>query len=327
MITDDPWAAMNRLDHVEALGTTFKPGDRVRLRPGGRADIFDMELDGKLAVIEGIEVSRLFGCGESNGTPQCDQAQVDAGAERLLAQALAHGLHAGIDLARLPVDPRLAALRLGARRPVGLQPREELGPALIEGKRYTLVIDKAWEDANGSTGVWDIRAMNLKTRKMYLLSSSARYGPPPSPVDFPAVDLSGNVATWNYTTCVARCSTTHFVMRSFIVTQSLPHGRPRTVASTSGECIPLWPSLSGRYIVWFTEGTCGGHKVSDVFLRDRHTGRTRHPTHHHQSSEAATNGPFVAWMFGGSRCREGELILFAPLTGRSVGHSLPIRRC
>ncbi len=57
MITDDPWAAMNRLDQVESLGTTFRPGDRVRLRPGGRADIFDMELDGKLAVIEAIESS------------------------------------------------------------------------------------------------------------------------------------------------------------------------------------------------------------------------------------------------------------------------------
>lgn len=34
---------------------------------------------GKLAVIEGIEVSRLFGCGEQNNVPQCDQAQVDAG--------------------------------------------------------------------------------------------------------------------------------------------------------------------------------------------------------------------------------------------------------
>ncbi len=34
---------------------------------------------GKLAVIEGIEVSRLFGCGERDNVPQCDQAQVDAG--------------------------------------------------------------------------------------------------------------------------------------------------------------------------------------------------------------------------------------------------------
>jgi hypothetical protein len=34
---------------------------------------------GKLAVIEGIEVSRLFGCGESGDVPQCDRAQIDAG--------------------------------------------------------------------------------------------------------------------------------------------------------------------------------------------------------------------------------------------------------
>jgi hypothetical protein len=31
----------------------------------------------------------------------------------------------------------------------GLKPREELGPSLIEGKRYTLEIDRKWHDANG----------------------------------------------------------------------------------------------------------------------------------------------------------------------------------
>ena len=35
--------------------------------------------EGKLAVIEGIEVSRIFGCGENYGVPQCDPAQIDAG--------------------------------------------------------------------------------------------------------------------------------------------------------------------------------------------------------------------------------------------------------
>jgi hypothetical protein len=34
---------------------------------------------GKLAVIEGVEVSRIFGCGEMNDVPQCGPAQVDAG--------------------------------------------------------------------------------------------------------------------------------------------------------------------------------------------------------------------------------------------------------
>jgi hypothetical protein len=32
----------------------------------------------------------------------------------------------------------------------GLKPREDLGPVLEEGKRYTLVIDRAWEDAEGN---------------------------------------------------------------------------------------------------------------------------------------------------------------------------------
>ena len=39
---------------------------------------------GKLAVIEGIEMSELFGCGEYDDQPQCDQAQVDAGLRQVL---------------------------------------------------------------------------------------------------------------------------------------------------------------------------------------------------------------------------------------------------
>ncbi len=38
---------------------------------------------GKLAVIEGIEVSRIFGCGEVNDVPQCDQSQIDAGLKEI----------------------------------------------------------------------------------------------------------------------------------------------------------------------------------------------------------------------------------------------------
>jgi hypothetical protein len=34
---------------------------------------------GKLAVIEGIEVSRIFGCGEQNNVPECNESQIDAG--------------------------------------------------------------------------------------------------------------------------------------------------------------------------------------------------------------------------------------------------------
>jgi hypothetical protein len=41
--------------------------------------------EGKLVVIEGIEVSRIFGCGETNGVPQCNEQQVDAGLKEVHA--------------------------------------------------------------------------------------------------------------------------------------------------------------------------------------------------------------------------------------------------
>jgi hypothetical protein len=47
----------------------------------------------------------------------------------------------------------------------GLKPREEVGPALEEGKRYTLVIDRAWPDAEGE-------ALKQPYRKSF------RVGPP-----------------------------------------------------------------------------------------------------------------------------------------------------
>ena len=44
-----------RLASLRVNGIKLKPGDRVRLRPQGRADILDMALDGKTATIEAIE--------------------------------------------------------------------------------------------------------------------------------------------------------------------------------------------------------------------------------------------------------------------------------
>jgi hypothetical protein len=44
-----------RLDRVVVDGAELKPGDRVRLRPLGRADVFDIALDGKAATIVSIE--------------------------------------------------------------------------------------------------------------------------------------------------------------------------------------------------------------------------------------------------------------------------------
>jgi hypothetical protein len=39
----------------------------------------------------------------------------------------------------------------------GLKPREEFGPVLEEGRRFTLVVDRAWPDANGTPLVREVR--------------------------------------------------------------------------------------------------------------------------------------------------------------------------
>jgi hypothetical protein len=55
----DPFApeaeTEQRLESAVCNGIEIKPGDRVRLHPLGRADIFDLALNGKIATIVSIE--------------------------------------------------------------------------------------------------------------------------------------------------------------------------------------------------------------------------------------------------------------------------------
>jgi hypothetical protein len=51
----DPFAEKSTLDRIDVAGIDLRPGDRVRLWPLGRADILDLALEGKIAVIEAIE--------------------------------------------------------------------------------------------------------------------------------------------------------------------------------------------------------------------------------------------------------------------------------
>jgi hypothetical protein len=44
-----------RPDRIIVGGAEIKKGDRVKLRPMGRADIFDIALDGKTAIVVSIE--------------------------------------------------------------------------------------------------------------------------------------------------------------------------------------------------------------------------------------------------------------------------------
>jgi hypothetical protein len=55
MVDWDPLQVPQKLGHVRVGDSDVRVGDRVRLWPLGRADIFDMALEGKTAVIEAIE--------------------------------------------------------------------------------------------------------------------------------------------------------------------------------------------------------------------------------------------------------------------------------
>ena len=55
MYSEDPFAERPKLDSIRAAGVDLGPGDRVRLRPQGGADIFDMALAGMAATIVAIE--------------------------------------------------------------------------------------------------------------------------------------------------------------------------------------------------------------------------------------------------------------------------------
>ena len=52
---DNPFGDKPSLERYLAAGIELRPGDRVRLRPRGGADIFDLALAGKAATIAAIE--------------------------------------------------------------------------------------------------------------------------------------------------------------------------------------------------------------------------------------------------------------------------------
>ena len=51
----DPFAERPRLETARWGERTLRKGDKVRLRPRGGADVFDLVLAGRMATIEGIE--------------------------------------------------------------------------------------------------------------------------------------------------------------------------------------------------------------------------------------------------------------------------------
>lgn len=52
---EDFFNPAKQVERVIVQGIELKKGDRVRIRPKKRADVMDMALDGKIALIEAIE--------------------------------------------------------------------------------------------------------------------------------------------------------------------------------------------------------------------------------------------------------------------------------
>lgn len=72
-----------------------------------------------------------------------------------------------------PTQTRLTLLFDPGRIKRGLKPREEVGPAIEAGKAYTLVIDRAWPDANG-------RPIEAEHRKAFRVVAPDTIQPVPS---------------------------------------------------------------------------------------------------------------------------------------------------
>jgi hypothetical protein len=51
----EPWDGRPKIDRIRLAGVEYRVGGRVRLWPLGEADIFDLALKGKTAVIASIE--------------------------------------------------------------------------------------------------------------------------------------------------------------------------------------------------------------------------------------------------------------------------------
>jgi hypothetical protein len=55
MNLQNPWEESPPIERIRVAGVEYRLGDRVRIWPLGDADIFDMALEGKTAIIASIE--------------------------------------------------------------------------------------------------------------------------------------------------------------------------------------------------------------------------------------------------------------------------------
>lgn len=172
-----------------------------------------------------------------------------------------------------------------------------------------------WEE-QAPRGSWTIWALNRVSGRKSLIDSADKTGNAPHPLLFPALSLAGNTMAWSHAECRAACMQQASAWEASIHLRTLPSGTDQTIMATNAPCSQTWPSISGRYLAWHEEGACEGHPGSDVLLYDRRTGKIRHVTSDHESSEPTTNGVFLAWKQSASQLENGAILLLNLRTGQ-----------
>lgn len=150
-----------------------------------------------------------------------------------------------------------------------------------------------WIEYGEANFSWLLQAQNRQTGRRYLVDSSAREGYPPHPMAYPTLSLSGDTLAWTHVACGGKRCLTHWT--SSVSVRTLPTGADQIVSSVQYPCYQTLPWLSQAVVVWDDEGTCNGHDGTDVMMFERRANRVRAVTTNHVSSEATTNGRYVAW--------------------------------
>ena len=133
----------------------------------------------------------------------------------------------------------------------GLKPREDLGPILEAGKRYTLVVDRAWKDAEGNP----LKESYRKTFRVLPLDET-QPDPKTWKIEPPAADTTSPVVM------ISPEALDHALLHRLLWIadergETVPGTIEVTRAETSWRFTPAKPWLAGRY-----------HLVADVRLED-----------------------------------------------------------
>jgi hypothetical protein len=137
------------------------------------------------------------------------------------------------------------------------------------------------------------------------------------------LSMSGDQVAWSYIVCHGACTKTGTGWSSRVSVDDLATSRSRVVVSTSAPCLAAdWVSIWGEKLAFQEEGTCPTHRESDIFIADLSSGRVRRVTDNRQSSDAVTNGRYVAFKHGGNRFNDGVIELLDLRTG----HLKPVSR-